>query len=213
MFSKLIQWCIYIYRHILFSRFFSCCLNFDVQIVPHLARGSLSRLAPVSVVHVPIILGCVMSLQSCLALCDPVDCSPPDCSVHGIFQARTLEWAAVSSSRGPSPPRGWTLHSQVCSVPLVPPGKPTIFEHFLLFLIPCSLFENTLFKKKRSFSSPMFGCPGSSLLPAGVSLWRLLVAEHGFSCRHVQAHLLCGLWTLPGPGIEPVSPAPGARSL
>ena len=37
--------------------------------------------------------------------CDPVDCSPPGSSVHGISQARTLEWAAISSSRGPSWPR------------------------------------------------------------------------------------------------------------
>ena len=36
--------------------------------------------------------------QSCLTLCDPVDCSPPDSSVHGIFQARTLEWVAISFS-------------------------------------------------------------------------------------------------------------------
>ena len=39
--------------------------------------------------------------QSCLALCDPVDCSPPGCSDHGIFfPARILEWVAISSSRG-----------------------------------------------------------------------------------------------------------------
>ena len=36
------------------------------------------------------------SLQSCLTLCDPVDCSPPG-SVHGILQARILEWIAFSS--------------------------------------------------------------------------------------------------------------------
>ena len=32
------------------------------------------------------------SLQSCLTLCDPIDSSPPGTSVHGIFQARVLEW-------------------------------------------------------------------------------------------------------------------------
>ena len=32
----------------------------------------------------------------CLTLCDPTDCSPPGSSVHGIFQARVLEWAAIS---------------------------------------------------------------------------------------------------------------------
>ena len=37
--------------------------------------------------------------QSCPTLSDPVDCSPPGSSVHGIFQARALEWVAISFSR------------------------------------------------------------------------------------------------------------------
>jgi len=37
-------------------------------------------------------------LQSCPTLCDPMDCSPPGFSVHGILQARTLEWVAISFS-------------------------------------------------------------------------------------------------------------------
>ena len=37
--------------------------------------------------------------QSCPTLCDPVDCSPPGSSAHGIFQARILECGAISSSR------------------------------------------------------------------------------------------------------------------
>ena len=37
--------------------------------------------------------------QSCLTLCDPMDCSPPGSSVHEILQARILEWFAISSSR------------------------------------------------------------------------------------------------------------------
>ena len=39
------------------------------------------------------------SLQSCLTLCDRMDCSPPGSSVHGILQARILEWVAMPSSR------------------------------------------------------------------------------------------------------------------
>ena len=42
--------------------------------------------------------------QSCLTLCDPMDCSPPGSSVHGILQARILEWVAISFSRGSSLP-------------------------------------------------------------------------------------------------------------
>ena len=40
--------------------------------------------------------------QPCLTLCDPLDCSPPGSSVHGILQARILEWVAMLSSRGSS---------------------------------------------------------------------------------------------------------------
>ena len=46
--------------------------------------------------------------QSCPTLCDPVDCSPPG-SIHGILQARILEWVAISFSRGSSRPRDRTL--------------------------------------------------------------------------------------------------------
>ena len=44
----------------------------------------------------------VFLTQPCLSLCDPMGCSPPGSSVHGISQARMLEWAAISSSRGSS---------------------------------------------------------------------------------------------------------------
>ena len=43
--------------------------------------------------------------QSCPTLCHPIDYSPPGFSVHGILQARTLEWVAISFSRGSSQPR------------------------------------------------------------------------------------------------------------
>ena len=36
--------------------------------------------------------------QSCLTLSDPMDCSPPSSSIHGIFQARVLEWGAIAFS-------------------------------------------------------------------------------------------------------------------
>ena len=71
------------------------------------------------------------SFQSCLILCDPMDCSPPGFSDHGILQARILEGL-------PCPPPGdlpnpdfkptslmSNLHWQMASLPLVPPGKPT----------------------------------------------------------------------------------------
>ena len=53
----------------------------------------------------------VKSLQWCLTLCDPLDCSLPDSSVHGLLQARMLEWVAMLSSRGSSQPRDRTCIS------------------------------------------------------------------------------------------------------
>ena len=53
--------------------------------------------------------------QLCLTLCDPMDCSLPGSSVHRIFQARVLEWAAISFSRGSSQPRDWTQVSCIAS--------------------------------------------------------------------------------------------------
>ena len=44
----------------------------------------------------------VLVAQSCLTLCDPMDCSPPGSSVPGILQARILEWVAFPFSKGSS---------------------------------------------------------------------------------------------------------------
>ena len=46
--------------------------------------------------------------QSCPTLSDPMDCSLPGSSIHGIFQARVLEWGAIAFSRGSSQPRDRT---------------------------------------------------------------------------------------------------------
>ena len=51
--------------------------------------------------------------QSCPALCDPTDCSPPSSSVRRILQARVLEWVAISFSRGSSQPRDRTQVSRI----------------------------------------------------------------------------------------------------
>ena len=51
---------------------------------------------------------CVLVAQSCPTLCNPMDCSPPGSSVHGILQAGTLGWVATSFSRGSSRPRDQT---------------------------------------------------------------------------------------------------------
>ena len=68
--------------------------------------------------------------QSCPTLCNPMDCSLPSSPVHGVLQARILEWVAISFSKGSSSPKEWTpsLASPVLvqgSSPLALLGKPT----------------------------------------------------------------------------------------
>ena len=65
---------------------------------------------------------CMCAVSS--VVCDPMDCSLSGFSVHGILQARVLEWVAMPSSRG-----SWNLHLlcllhwQMGSLPLAPPGN------------------------------------------------------------------------------------------
>ena len=83
-------------------------------------------------VEVTILSLCAKSLQACQTLCNPMDCSLPGSSVHGILQVRILEWVVMLSSRGIFPTWGLNLcilglpHWQVSSLPLVPHGKPYI---------------------------------------------------------------------------------------
>ena len=77
-----------------------------------------------------------MRAQPCPTLCHPADCSLPGSSVHGILQARILQWVPMSSSRGSSQPRDRTrvsclLHWQTGSLPLVPPRKPQTFTSLI----------------------------------------------------------------------------------
>ena len=65
--------------------------------------------------------------QSCPTLCDPTDCNLPGFSIHGIFQARILEWVAISFSRGSSRPRDRTQVSRIvgrCFCRLSHQGSP-----------------------------------------------------------------------------------------
>ena len=82
----------------------------------------------------------VLVTQSCPTLCGPMDCSPPGSSVHGILQARILEWVAISFWGGSSQPKDWIRVSnpriesgspalQTCSLPSEPPGKPLMVTH------------------------------------------------------------------------------------
>ena len=74
-------------------------------------------------------------LQSCPNLCDPVDCALPSSSVHGILQAKILEWVAVPFSRWSSPSKGWTWVSCIFCITgrffiAESPGKSQLISYF-----------------------------------------------------------------------------------
>ena len=75
---------------------------------------------------------CVCSVAQCATLCNPMNCSPPGSSVHGISQARILEWVTISYSKGffstqrLNPPLSRLLHWQGDSLPLCHLGSPSI---------------------------------------------------------------------------------------
>ena len=105
---------------------------------------------------------CAKTLQSCPTLYKPMDCNPPDSSVHGILQARILEWV-LCPPQGDRPTQGLNphllclLHWQVGSLPLVPPGKlytscPS--TSLLPFLQTAPIFWQPLFPSRVSKHVP-----------------------------------------------------------
>ena len=70
----------------------------------HKITFPVSRL-PLTLREMEHLAQCVLVTESCQTLCDPMDCSLPGSSVHGIFQARILPSVIISSSRGSSQPR------------------------------------------------------------------------------------------------------------
>ena len=87
-----------------------------------------------------IICVCVCVAQSCSTLCDPMDCSPPGSSVHGIPQARILEWVAILFSRGSSQCRGQTQvsHMGADALPSEPLGIPITMHGISIYPLPNS---------------------------------------------------------------------------
>ena len=84
---------------------------------------------------------CVSWVQLCLTLCDPMHCSPPGSSDHGIFEARILEWVAISYSRGSSRPRDQTCMSCVSCIA----GK--FFTHWAIrknYFMVCLILEKEM---------------------------------------------------------------------
>ena len=91
-----------------------CSIIYNSPEQPVSAHGWVDK---ENVLHRVCVCVCVraymLSCFSCVRLCDPMDCSLPGSSVHEISQARILEWVAMPSSRGSSPPRNQTWVSFV----------------------------------------------------------------------------------------------------
>ena len=114
-------------------------------------------------------------LQSCPTLCNPMDCSLPGSSVHGILQARIQEWVAMPSSRGIFLTQGSNsgllcfLHWQMDSLPLVPPEKSKI--------IPLIIYTANSLVKAWS-------------IPSDVSCWMQLCMTMGHIFRWFSIYTL-----------------------
>ena len=99
---------LYSFTHLLiqeqFLRLWAWCYTLLIQRLSMYSRDSVISLSKLKTWT----RACVQSLHSCLTLCDPVGCNPLGSSVCGIFPTRMLEWVAMLSSRGSSPPRDRT---------------------------------------------------------------------------------------------------------
>ena len=126
-------------------------------------RKWLARHQRVSLQHVMDVKVTVLVPQSCLTLYDPVDCSPPGSSAHGILQARTLEWVPFPSPGDhPNPgiePRYPVLQADI--LPSEPPGKPINMWYLLLWLFLMTKIWTK--KKERERRESWNSCRGPDL--------------------------------------------------
>ena len=138
----------------------------------------------------------VKVVQSWLTHCDPMDCSPPGFSIHGISQARMLEWIAISFSRGPSQPRDRTPGLPHCwqTLPAEPPEKPFVLKGHLsgtYYLNDLSFKKYKLWGKSLKLAFVFFQAPGTSL----VVQWLRLLAYNAWAqvqslVRELKSHML-----------------------
>ena len=134
---------------------------------------------------------CVLNCSVYPTVCDPMDCSTPGSTFHGIFQARILEWVAVSYSRGSSQPRDWT--------PDLPNFRQILFHlsHQGSWCVRMSVYRGT---------GKMTG-PSSWTYLVLISLCHVLRLCHSFKCSALPPPLLFWLswWAL---ALRPISQQP-----
>ena len=99
----------------------------------------------------------VLAAQSCLTLCDPMDCGLPGSSVHDILQARILEWIAIPFSRGSFRPRDRTRVFCIAGSPALQGRSMTNLDRILKSRDITSLTKVHIFKAM-DFTVVMCGC-------------------------------------------------------
>ena len=160
---------------------------------------------PKSGVHFPMIPSVMpaKSLQSSLSVCDPLDCSPPGSSVHGILQARILEWVAISFSWGIFPAQGSNPHPLGSHlVQYLLHSHKSLFCKCLLYLVylftqwtslRSACMENSAFFFLRKLASYMSLISKSSLKLIKLFTGNFLVVKTPCSqCRRPGSHLCLG---------------------
>ena len=134
-----------------------------------------------------ILLVCVcLVAQSCLTLCDLMDCSLPGPSVHGISQARKLEWVSIPFSRGSSQPgilthvscitggffTIWTIREVLISY-----YSSLVLSRVIRLSVPWTYFISSWLKDLHTYNYLYLGCPSYRL-------------QHG-SCPHITSMPMC----------------------
>ena len=125
----------------------------------------------------------VLVAQSCLTLCNPMDCSPPGFSVHGILQARILEWVAIPFSRESSRLRDRTQVSCIA-------GRFfTIWATSEAHVLSCSSFAVQLLSCVWLFATPWIAaCQASLSFTISWSFRKLMSIESVMPSNHL---ILC----------------------
>ena len=122
---------------------------------------------------------CVLTAQSCPTLCDPLDCSPPGSSAHGILQARRLEWGAIPFSRGACRPRDGSRFSCIAGrlFPLWAPRE--VSREALHTVRPCTQYDlvHSMNVCAESLQSRLSLCDPMGCSPPGSSVRRILQAR------------------------------------
>ena len=122
----------------------------------------------------------MLAAQSCLTLCNLLNCSLPVFSVHGILQKRILEWVAIPFSRGSSQPRTEPGSPALLADSLLsePPGKPKLSEHVPGYSTTLYLFSVLFFFLIYLLIGILYNIHG--FLDIGlIVLFRFVLGNHG----------------------------------